>query len=435
VQDVYAFDRFISGPLDSTLVSPQKDMTTVYFFVRDPYHMPIRKRDWVALGLSAVKGIEVYFLWRLGARTLCWVAAAPWFHFFFAAIILQTFKISCGYTPEDRSEADILAGELPTAKIPGGDRKILLRMPTNFRYKLPWRLTWLIGILICIPSLLGTYILLGRQKPVAVYSWLGFQLLWLTLRLILYHLIDGADHLVFPGLSGQEWQALPLEMKERATALLMALARYQTHEHPRGSYSYEEDLLSFEKIADLLPVVRSSFRESLPMKESDESLSISFHGILGDTVLSSAAWLSGSELNGMDLYDATLAIVEVSGNKLAVPAVRVLSGNTLTAIISSPKADPERAVPRFRSNKGLPNPGTGITWLYWIPCDDGRWLHVVTENMKVMGARKAQIMSDADVSARLGMPDLNVSLSTVDDVKDTLGFSRRGANILLALIQ
>jgi hypothetical protein len=77
VQDVYAFDRFMSGPLDSTLVSPQKDVTTVYFFVRDPYHLPIRKRDWIALGLSAVKGTEVYFLWTLEARTLCWVAAAP----------------------------------------------------------------------------------------------------------------------------------------------------------------------------------------------------------------------------------------------------------------------------------------------------------------------------------------------------------------------
>ena len=81
------------------------------------------------------------------------------------------------------------------------------------------------------------------------------------------------------------------------------------------------------------------------------------------------------------------------------------------------------------------NVGAGINWFYWIPCDDGRWLQVVTENMKVIGQRKAQVMSDAEVSARLDMPDHNVSLSTVGDVKDILEYSRRGANILLALIQ
>jgi hypothetical protein len=109
--------------------------------VRNPYHPTIRKSDWIGLGLSGVKGIEIYVLWKLGARILCWVTAVPWFHFFIAATILQTLKVSQSYTPDGRSEIDILTGELPTAKLAGGDRKILLQMPENFRRNPLWRLT------------------------------------------------------------------------------------------------------------------------------------------------------------------------------------------------------------------------------------------------------------------------------------------------------
>jgi hypothetical protein len=177
MQDIYAFDRFISGPLDSVLSSPQNGLPIVYSFIRDPDHPTITKGDWIALGFSVVKVVESFVLRKLDAKALSWITALPWAHFFIAALTLQTLKISQKYTPDGKSEIDVLAGELPTAKTLGGELKILLYIPKNFRHHLLWRLMWIIGCLVCLSTLLATYLLLGNATPITVYSWIGFQLL------------------------------------------------------------------------------------------------------------------------------------------------------------------------------------------------------------------------------------------------------------------
>jgi hypothetical protein len=225
-------------------------------------------------------------------------------------------------------------------------------------------------------------------------------------------------------------------LKKRASELPWALARYQTHEHPRGSYSYEEDMLSVDRISDLLPTLRNGFKQHFPINQAcAPTLSFTVLGILGDTVLFSAAWLAGSELNGMDVYDTVLIIIEVSGNKFAIPAARVLSGTSLQVIFAKLQMDPERAMHKtLRSTKGLSNARTGITWYYWIPCSDGRWLFAQSQDMKFLGRREAQVVTDEEATARLLKPDMNVSLTSVEDIKNTLQYSRKAVEYLFNFI-
>jgi hypothetical protein len=233
--DVYAFDRFTANPLGSVLNSPENGMPVMYPFVRDPNYKGVRRGDWIRLFLSGGKAIEIYTLWRPGKTVLCWVTAVPWMHFFVSAAVLQALEITNAHSPSVLPEVGIIAGELPTPKMHGGSKKILLQLPKNFRQSFLWKLVWALGSILCVASLLATYILLSKEDPHAFYAWLGFQLLWLVLRLVFYHLAESADHLPFPGLLGLEWQHLSGDQKARALKLLWVLARYQTHLHPRGS--------------------------------------------------------------------------------------------------------------------------------------------------------------------------------------------------------
>ncbi|KAF4634393.1 hypothetical protein G7Y89_g3729 [Cudoniella acicularis] len=251
-------------------------------------------------------------------------------------------------------------GELPTTKTLGGAQKILLQKLANFRHHPLWRIMWIIGLSICVPTLITTYLQLGNEMPITVYTWIGFQLLWLVFRLVLYHVLSSADHFVFPGLLGEEWKLLTPELKTRAIGLLFALAKYQTHMHPCGSYSYE-DVLSLDRAHGLLPVIRQNVQQTFPLSPAIRFLDIMIVELLGDIVLNSAAWLSGSTLTGMELYDTVLVIAEISGQKIAIPAVRALSGNSLQKILAVTRKDAENAIPKFRSAKGLINAGYGLT--------------------------------------------------------------------------
>ncbi|KAH8906786.1 hypothetical protein BR93DRAFT_632607 [Coniochaeta sp. PMI_546] len=406
--DVYAFDRFVASPLNSVLTSPKGNLPTVYIFVRDPRFRPVTRGDWIALGLAGAKAAEVYALWKLGTTPLCWVAALPCMWFLLAAIVLQGLKSTRGYLTDNAAQAEIdsLSGELPTAKIPGGSKKILLRMPENFRRSVLWKLTWGAGAVVCLTSLLATYVLLSREDANTFFAWLGFQLFWLAARLVFYHVVEGTDDVRFPGLVGQEWDKLSSEHKPRALGLLWALAAYHTHMHPRGSYSYVEDMQSLDKVDSLLPSLRGEYRTIVPALPSAHQLvTVVLHGVLGDTLLSSASWLTGSKLAGMDVYDSVVVVMEVAGSRVAVPGVRVLSGTSLQAEIAK-----------------------------WIPCADGRWLQFQTEDMKVLGRRQAMVVTDVEVSKRLDRPDMNVSFASVDDVKDTLRHSIEAVEALRRLL-
>lgn len=205
---------------------------------------------------------------------------------------------------------------------------------------------------------------------------------------------------------------------------------------PRGSYSYEEDILSIHRAHELIPTIRQCLQQTLPLSQTPtiKSLDVAIVGVLGDTVLNSAAWLSGSTLTGIDLYDTVLVVVDAAGHKIAIPAVRALSGSSLQKIFAATRKDPEQAIPKFRGERGHPNAGYGLTWIYWIPCTSDRWLQLASDHMKFLGTRKAEVMTDQDVTAHLDSPEINISFHSVQDVKDVLAFSRKATDIFLSLL-
>jgi len=131
----------------------------------------------------------------------------------------------------------------------------------------------------------------------------------------------------------------------------------------------------------------------------------------------------------MDLYDCCLLFLNVQGSLIALPVARVLSA-PLTS-----KLDVESSiVDSDIVNKGSTNTGKGITWWYWIPCGEDRWLQTCTEDMKFLGKREAHVLSDAQVTQKLSQGRLIVSLKSVQDVRDVVSVSREACQILVDIL-
>lgn len=135
--------------------------------------------------------------------------------------------------------------------------------------------------------------------------------------------------------------------------LLRALARYQAHTHPRGSYSYKGDLSSIDHIEKLLAILHIGITEISPLLQTTTlTVSLESLGLIGDTTSSSAAYLAGFSLTGMDIYDTVVVILSFAGcTKMASPYVRIFSGTTPQAMVAKTKTDPEWAMRKFRSSK------------------------------------------------------------------------------------
>jgi hypothetical protein len=151
--------------------------------------------------------------------------------------------------------------------------------------------------------------------------------------------------------------------------------------------------------------------------------------IIGDTVLASGAWMAGSTLTGMDLYDSCLIVVDVRGTLMAIPAARVLAG------LSMVRSDIESSAGGLIIPKGSMNSGETslLLWHYWVPCGAGLWLRLKTEDasLTILGKRQAQVVSDAQVTERLARGELNVSLTSVEEVKNIVKMSTDAAFDLL----
>lgn len=382
--------------------------------------------------MSLIKVIDVYVLWRFKAGILCWVSSVPWFYFFICAIVLQQQKLSRGYgNGVGTLRLDVLAGDLPSARKGGGGRKILMGAPQNLRHHLLWKITWSIGCLVAPSSLVACYILLGQQEVKVVYIWVGFQILWLILRSVFYHVAEGANALNFPILYAESLDKLRAESKKRVLDLMFALARYQMHIHPRGSYSYHDDLLSLEEI-EKNPRVISQMHTAFPVDFLDASKTkfhLSFKSVVGDTLLTSAAWLKGSKTTGMELYDSCIVTVGIAETVISTPAVRVLCGlKTGNIDIESMGYSPNS--PRGSGNSGQES----VQWRYWIPCSDGRWLQACSQGLLIIGDRQVELLTDEELYQGLLLGGWSISLRTVEEVKGVLPFSRDAGELFLEMM-
>jgi hypothetical protein len=150
--------------------------------------------------------------------------------------------------------------------------------------------------------------------------------------------------------------------------------------------------------------------------------------VVGDLILTSAAWMHGTALNGMDLYDSCIVFLGTKASVFAVPSARVLS-QSYPAV--PPKRDIESPVVRRFVPRSSPNTRHHLCWWYWIPCGDGLWLQLQSEDMKILGERKAEIVTNAQITRKLQVENLNISLTKVEDVKHITDLSMQVGQILL----
>ncbi|KAF8580701.1 hypothetical protein K439DRAFT_1619637 [Ramaria rubella] len=420
-RDIYAFDRATKHLVNNIPPSRLGDPLVVYTFVDYDFiydgSLPaVSSQDWVAILSSLPKLVELYVLWRQGAVILCWVGGVAWLYFFIAAILLWLKDVLRSRTLDSNDELvglDIVSGNLPTTKHAGGERKIILGASDNTRHSLLQRSTWAIGSVVCIVWLVTTYITLGQCDVTVVYTWAGFQLLWLTCRILFHQFTEVKDPVTNRLLPiPTSWENMNTLMKDRTLELTVGLAEYQSFLHPRGSYSYKEEVSTAASLRSLFSRAEYHLQPEFPLDAGSEetTIEVSIVGIVGDPILTSAAWMQGSKLNGMDLYDSCIIFFEAGSCIVAIPSARVLSQRTTTS-----KQDIERTFPPRFPPKSSPNSGHDITWWHWVPCGNDRWLQIESVDMKLLGKRQATVTSDAQVTKRLQLGDLNIALTKVED--------------------
>lgn len=429
--DIYAFDQCTSGILELVPKSEAMGSFQTHVLIQDAYFRESSTRtawtDWMAILLSMIKILELAILWQNGATVLCVITGSCWAFFLLVSILLQLLGLSREFSEKVKErEMDIVAGELPTPIKAGGNHKILLGAPQNVRHSLFWKFAWGLGGGVCTGTIIATYMVLSKQSSRVFAIWTGFQFAWLTLRSVFYHFAEGTDRVFHhPILLKKNWKELSIELRSRVRNLVCALSKYQMHVHPRGLYCYEEDLQSIDEAYDTRAIYPLTTDQ-----QSSEKAEIDVIAIIGDTALSSACWMFGSKLTGMELYDSCVLILKVHGNSIAVPSARVLTDKA-----AQPKLDAEAAIGPVFPLRGNSNTGRDILWFYWIPCGDDKWLQVSTTDMKFLGTRMAPIVSDAQVTQKLAGGELLVSISEVGHVKEIVQHSKTAFDVLQTLLR
>lgn len=433
--DVYSFDYCIAEKLETISEDASTQSIQAHLLVRDPHWSERRKRDawrdWIGILISTAKLVEVAILWRNDAVILSLIGALSWLYYFISAALLQLCGVSREYSETDKvCEVDLVAGQLPTPMKAGGSHKILLSAPENVRNHMLWKAFWATGSLISTVAVLATYISLGLQQARGFAMWTGFQFFWLAARSAFYHFAEGTSsgsH--YPVSLGEDWKAIPYHFKTRIRRLALALSTYQIHLHPRELHSYEEDMHPLHGVKNL--------QRTFPLTSEDiarGNVELSITAVIGDTVLSSACWILGSKLTGLQLYDSCIIILDLNGTSIAIPCARVLT-DTPPSYNDIEKTGPDvkfptRGIELRYPPRGGGNRGTGISWWYWIPCGENAWLQMHTTDMKILGKRTADVLSDEQVTRKLRSGDLFIGLSEVAHVKEVVRYSVAASEVL-----
>jgi hypothetical protein len=429
--EIHAFDSYTTEKLE---LLPDSTAIQAHLLARDPHAKERRTRnawrDVIAILVSMSKLVEVAILWNSNAFFLSLINGISWLCFFSVATTLQLCGLSREYSESANVyEVDLVAGQLPTPMKIGGPRKILLGAPENVRDHMLWKVVWAFGGLVSMATVIATYTTLGHQQARAFAMWAGFQFFWLALRSVFYHFAEGTDSVfLYPISLGNDWNAVPLQFKIRIRRLALALSTYQIHVHPRGVYSYEEDSQPLRRVEN----VQKEF--TLTLEEiSHGTVELSVTAIIGDTILSSVCWILGSKLTGLQLYDSCIIILDIKGTPVAIPCARVLTDKppSFSDIeIGAEVQFPPRGVEPRHPPRGGGNRGTGISWWYWIPCGENRWLQAHTTDMKFLGKRSADILSDDQVTKKLTSGDLFIGMSEVAHVKEVVRYSVAACHVL-----
>jgi len=428
------FDTYTARALHACPPSVDGAALQPYLYFRDhawrfsPRRRHQRVADWVSVSLSLLKLTECYIFWSFGAWTLALATGMNWAFFFLSAVVLQTIGTSREdlHFDQDTTRVDIITGQLPTNQVSGKDGKILLGMPLNPRRGWAWRIMWAVGSFVSVISLVSIYLLLGKQPQNHVYIWASFQLLWLVCRSVFFHLATETDDVTHMVSKVTESHRTP-NLEARIFALVMALSKYQILVHPRtslrGPWCYLEDMQTVPRIEEILENAKwqiHGFVLDPAAVEIGVPVEIEILGIISDTILSSIAWIQGSKLTPMDLYDSIILQIRVGSVIRLVPGTRALgrAAQSIPKTLSDVEAP---AAPRVLV-KGGTNDGTYVSWAVWIPLAQDRWAQFSTplEDIGLLRKRTVTAVSGEQVTDRLRIGDLGISLTTVNDVDDVV---------------
>ena len=106
-----------------------------------------------------------------------------------------------------------------------------------------------------------------------------------------------------------------------------------------------------------------------------DDVDIHIRAVLGNTLLSSVAWMQGLNLAGLYMYDTCIVIPKLDGKFVVLPTARVSSDRPMSVA----QGDVETNAETDFSVKGNSNNGTDISWVFWIPVEHDRWLHLAPE--------------------------------------------------------
>lgn len=359
--------------------------------------------NWISLSVTLLKIVDLYLLYfRHGNLSVAILTIVPWAVCFFVAVIMLIRNvlraISLRHATAD--VADILEGELPTADNPGGYRKVLLGTPVNPQQGLMWKLSWILIALSCVASLAANWLVLRMQNDKLTKHWMTYQLFWTLARSIFFHFAEEMKPVPAFRPSRESLNELQDADKEHIQRLVLGLAKYEMHFHPRGDYSYGQDLLSFESMGLFLAVPITDKFPVDRLRGDNTKATLDFKAVLGDVLLVSVSWLLGSSETRFDLYDCCIVAVEVNGQPLVIPAARALA----STIGASTAQDTEIGEDDMIFEKGSENEGPDTTrWIYWIPCSDGSWLETQSENSQILGSRHVEIFTNDELTDHLQM--------------------------------
>ena len=466
--------------------TPSADSTlTIHTHYPYAFYRPHHLRFQIAvLALSLLKSLEIYTLFLLGGPLVGMLSGVPFLFSFFSGVCLGIHDIITSRRPvEIDGHLDLIAASpLPTTKYLGGPRKVVLGASPNPRTSsLWWKFFWIVTGTLQTFSIVLSYFLLGQQKTEFVFTWAGFQLFWLIARILIFNLTENTHPMADRPMKGSRLEALSPSMKLRVANLVLGVGQYQAHVHPRNWDAYLDDSFSTRQIARLLasenmsgvyplPPARTSSTSSrdslrtpsvsfstssLSSSTSSLSSSISFLpisskktmslpmssatsrivkvnilAVIGDTSLSSAAWMLGnSKYSPMDLYDSCIVVFEVASSSfpstkfpssssttlfpssssldtfdteklfpippqtppqtqtqtriLAIPSARVFSARSQWFdIIAAQSSGGEDGLEPLFIPRGAGSQVTADekTWIYWVPCafdgEEEKWLQI-----------------------------------------------------------
>lgn len=320
--------------------------------------------NWIGLSVTLPKIFDLYLLYfRHGEFSVAILTLVPWIVCFFVAVIMliRNALHAAPVRHAVANVADILEGELPTADNPGGYRKVLLGTPVNPRQGLMWKLSWILIASSCIASLAANWLVLHIQDDKLTRRWMSCQLFWTLARSIFFHFAEEMKPVPAFRPRRESLNDLGRTDKEHIQRLILGLAKYEMHFHPRGEYSYGQDLLSFESMELFLAVPTTDKFPAESLRGDNTKATLDFKAVLGDVLLVSASWLLGSSETRFDLYDCCIVAVQVNGQPLVIPAARAL----VSTIGASAAQDMEMGEDDMVFEKGAENEDPDTTkWVY-----------------------------------------------------------------------